>query len=85
MPKNENYCFLTEDGHYICEAENLTEALLLCNGWYGGLTITDDLFRKISKDLTAEQKIYLYNSLTEYDQIEQVLTNFITFKPKEEN
>lgn len=83
MPNNEKYCFLTEDGYYICEAENLTEALLLCNGWYGGLKITDDTFRKVAKDLTAEQKLYLYNNLTNYNEIEQVLTNFITLTPSE--
>lgn len=83
MPNNEKYCFLTEDGYYICEAENLTEALLLCNDWYGGLKITDDTFRKVTKDLTAEQKICLYNSLSNFDEIKQVLTNFITLTPSE--
>lgn len=83
MPNNEKYCFLTEDGYYICEAENLTEALLLCNDWYGGLKITDDTFRKVAKDLTVEQKIYLYNSLSNFDEIKQVLTNFITLTPSE--
>ena len=83
MSNNEKYSVLTEDGYYICEAENLTEALLLCNGWYGGLKITDDTFRKVTKDLTAEQKLYLYNSLIDYDKIDQVLTNFITLTPNE--
>ena len=85
MTKNENYCFLTKNGYYICEAENLTEALLLYNGWYGNLKITDDTFRKVAKDLTVEQKLYFYNSLInyDYDKIDRVLTNFITLIPSE--
>ena len=42
-----------------------------------------DLHRKVAKNLTAEQKLYLYNSLTDYDKIDRVLTNFITLTPNE--